>query len=298
MKLSVIVPCFNETGVIQQFYEELSKTLKGKKITHEIIIVDDGSLDDSGSKIKEISKNDKMVKSITFSKNFGKEAAMYAGLEHAKGEYVAIIDADLQQKPEVLVEMYEKLLENKEYDSVAAYRESYSDESKLKRALTAVFYKIMNNISSVKLLPGASDFRVFKASVKDAILSLKEHKRFLKGIFSWIGFNTIYVPYSPEKRVYGKSKWSITVLINYALGGIVSFSTKPLKYVLIASIIVSVIGVLNFILFGNLGFRMIILILSLIMLSFGVISLYIIRIYDNTLNRPLYIIKEKSGFDK
>ncbi len=296
MKLSVVVPCYNEGQSINEFYKRLSSSLKENKISHEIIMVDDGSSDDTCKEIKEITKLDKNARLIILSRNFGKESAMLAGMKHASGSYVALMDADLQHDPDVLVSMYNKLLDNEDYDVVAAYKENRDDDSPLKRTLTSLFYRLNNLISDVKLLPGASDFRVFKKSVSDAIISLPEKTRFLKGIFSWVGFNTIYVPYSPNKRVYGTSKWSITKLVRYSLGGIVSFSTLPVKMIFIVGILVFLVGLLNFLLVGNLSHRTIILFVSIIMLSLGIMALYVSRIYSNILNRPCYIIKEKIGF--
>lgn len=298
MKLSVVVPCYNECETLLEFHELLTKKLKEEKITYELIMVDDGSSDDTYIVLNDLVKKDKNVKLVIFSRNFGKESAMLAGLNHAEGEYVAIMDADLQHTPDTLVMMYNKLIENPLYDVVAAYKESRYDENALKRTLTSVFYRINNIISNVKLLPGASDFRVFKKSVKDAIISLSERHRFLKGIFSFIGFNTIYVPYTPLKRVHGTSKWSIIKLIKYSLGGIISFSTKPLRCIFITSLLTFLICLINFILLGNLSHRTIILLIGLLFLSVGIISLYISRIYTNSLQRPNYIIKEKIGFDK
>lgn len=297
MKLSVVVPCYNEKASIKDFYEQLTKMLKKEKITYEIIFVDDGSYDDTYLEIEQIITIDKNVRGIRFSRNFGKESAMLAGLEHATGEYVAIMDADLQHTPDMLVQMYKKLVDNTEYDVVCAYKANRRNEGSLKRTLTSIFYKVNNRISDVKLLPGASDFRVFTSSVKDAIISLPEKTRFLKGIFSWVGFNTIYVPYTPEKRLHGTSKWSIIKLIKYSLGGIVSFSTKPIKFIFILGILVFMVGLINFLLMGNLANRTIILLISIIMLSLGIMSLYISRIYSNILGRPNYIIKKKSGFN-
>ena len=193
--------------------------------------------------------------------------------------------------------MYKKLINDYSFDCCCAYKSNREDEGSLKRTLTSLFYKINNKISDVKLLPGASDFRVFKKSVCDAITSLDEKTRFLKGMFSWVGFNTIYVPYIPEKRMYGTSKWSLFKLLKYSLGGIISFSTKPIKSVFIIGVVALIVGLLNFILIGNLSNRTIILFISLIMLSIGIISLYVSRIYSNILNRPCYIIKEKLGFN-
>lgn len=296
MKLSVVVPCYNEGESVEEFYEAFGNTFKDKKISYELIMVDDGSTDSTFEKIVSLAKDKKDVKAISFSRNFGKEAAMLAGLEHSSGEYVAIMDADLQHSPNTLLEMYQKLIDNPSYDVVAAYRENRGNENPLKKTLTAIFYRLSNVVSDVKLLPGASDFRVFKAEVKDAIISLPEKTRFLKGIFSWIGFNTIYVPYTPEKRVHGSSKWSILKLVKYSLGGIVSFSTKPVKSIFIIGVLVFLVGLVNFLLLGNLSHRTIILFISLVMLSLGILSLYISRIYENVLNRPCYIIKDKVGF--
>ena len=297
MKLSVIVPCYNEGKSINEFYKRLKDKLSERKISHEIIMVDDGSSDDTYEFLNLISKEDKDVKVIVFSKNFGKESAMLAGLKEAKGSFVAIMDADLQHTPDMLIQMYDKLLSEPKYDVVCAYKANRKDEGSLKRTLTSIFYKINNKISEAKLLPGASDFRVFKSCVKDAIVSLPEKKRFLKGIFAWAGFNTIYVPYMPEKRQYGTSKWSIIKLVKYSLSGIISFSTFPLSFVFILSIIIFLIGLINFILMGNLSHKTIILFESFIMLSIGMISLYVSRIYKESLNRPCYIIKEKIGFN-
>lgn len=297
MKLSVVVPCYNEGKSINEFYEKLKTELDKKKISHEIIMVNDGSEDDTNDFLISLNEKDKNIKIITFSRNFGKEAAMFAGLKEARGKYVAIMDADLQHTPQMLTQMYDKLIDEPKYDIVCAYKSNRKDEASLKRTLTSIFYKINNKISEAKLLPGASDFRVFKASVKDAIVALPERKRFLKGIFSWVGFNTIYVPYMPEKRQYGASKWSIIKLIKYSLSGIVSFSTFSLSFIFMLSIIIFIIGLINFILMGNLSHKTIILFESFIMLSIGMMSLYVSRIYKESLNRPCYIVKEKIGFN-
>lgn len=298
MKLSVIVPCYNEGESLNEFYDAVSKRLELEKITHEFIMVDDGSSDNTMDVLRNLSSKDKCVKVISFSRNFGKEAAMYAGLKACSGEYVSIMDADLQHTPDTLIMMYNKLIQNKDYDIVASYKENREDESSIKRTLTSLFYRFNNMISNVKLLPGASDFRVFKSCVRDAIISLPEEERFLKGMFSWVEFNTIYVPYTPSKRLHGNSKWSLIKLIKYSLSGIISFSTKPNKFIFILGVVTFLIGFLNFILFGSLANKTIILFLSFIMLSIGILSLYISRIYKRVLNRPCYIVKEKIGFNR
>lgn len=292
MKLSVVVPCYNEKDSLEKFYDSLTKKIKEEKISYELVMVDDGSSDDTLNILKSLADKDKNVKVISFSRNFGKESAMLAGLEYAKGDYIAIMDADLQHTPEVLFNMYEKLISEPLYDVVCAYQENRS-ESKLKKVLISLFYRINNKLSDVKMLPGASDFRIFKKSVKDAIISLTENNRFLKGIFSWVGFNTIYVPYTPEKRLHGTSKWSIYKLIKYSVDGLISFSNKPLRIIFIIGIISFVVGLVNFLLVGNLSHRTIILFLSFVLLFIAVIALYIIKMYNTILKRPNYIIKEK-----
>ena len=292
MKLSVVVPCYNEKDSLEEFYDSLIKKMKEEKISYELVMVDDGSSDDTLNILKSLADKDKNVKVISFSRNFGKESAMLAGLEYAKGDYIAIMDADLQHTPEVLFNMYEKLISEPLYDVVCAYQENRS-ESRLKKVLISLFYRINNKLSDVKMLPGASDFRIFKKSVKDAIISLTENNRFLKGIFSWVGFNTIYVPYTPEKRLHGTSKWSIYKLIKYSVDGLISFSNKPLRIIFIIGIISFVVGLVNFLLVGNLSHRTIILFLSFVLLFIAVIALYIIKMYNTILKRPNYIIKEK-----
>lgn len=296
MKLSVVVPCYNEAASLEQFHKSLSEVLQKEKLSYEIIMVDDGSYDDTTQKIIELNNKDKNVKGISFSRNFGKESAMLAGLKFASGDYIAIMDADMQHSPDKLIEMYRKLLEDPNYDSICAYKSNRSDESGLKRTLVAIFYRFNNIISDVKLLPGASDFRVFKKDVKDAIIALPEKTRFLKGIFSWVGFNTIYVPYTPDKRIYGKTKWSLIKLLRYSLGGIVSFSTMALKLMGVISIPLFIVGLLNFVLLGNLSHRTILLFISILILWLGIIAVYISRIYSNILGRPCYIIKKEIGF--
>ena len=298
MEISVVVPCYNEAPTILEFHKLLTESLKKENLTYELIMVDDGSEDDTMEKLRSITKKDKSVKVISFSRNFGKEAAMLAGLKHCNGKYVAIMDADLQHTPEVLLKMYDKLIKNPEYDVVASYKESRYDEKTIKRTLISLFYRINNFVSDVKLLPGASDFRIFKSAVKDAIVSLPEKTRYLKGIFAWVAFNTIYMPYIPSKREYGSSKWSIFKLIKYSLGGIISFSTKPIKGVFVIGLLCFMICLINFILMGYLSSRTIILLIGIVLLCLGVISLYISRIYSNLLGRPCYIIREKIGFEQ
>lgn len=298
MQLSIIVPCYNEGANIEDFYNMTTNFLVEEKMKYELIMVDDGSSDNTMVKLKELSCKDRNVKVIGFSRNFGKEAAMLAGLKEASGEYVAIMDADMQHTVEDMFMLYNKLLDNKDYDVVCAYRQDRNDETSIKRTFTSIFYKLNNTVSYVKLLPGASDFRVFRASVKDAIISLPENNRFLKGIFSWIGFNTIYVPYTPKQRLNGTTNWSPFKLIKYSINGIISFSTKPLKFVSISFVLLFGIALLNFLLMGKLSDRTILLYLGILMLNLAIICLYLIKMYTKSLNRPIYIIKTRLGFDK
>lgn len=298
MEISVIVPCYNEEASIKEFCNMMKDGFEKRKIKYELIFIDDGSTDDTFKLLKEEEKGNKSIKLISFSKNFGKEAAMYAGLSYASGKYISIMDADMQHTFDMLISMFDKLKEDEAYDIVCSYKSSRVDEKPLKRVLTSTFYKLNNKVSDVKLLPGASDFRIFKSCVKDAILSITEKDRFLKGIFSWIGYNTIYVPYTPEKRLHGNSKWSLLKLIQYSLNGFISFNDLPLRFFFFSGIIIFIISLLNFILIGKLGVRTLILLISYLILMIGVISLYLSKIYNNSLNRPIYIIKEKVGFDK
>lgn len=296
MKLSVIVPCYNEYKSLNELHSRLIKRFNKEKISYEIIMIDDGSTDDTLSTIKSIIEIDSNVKLVSFSRNFGKEAAMLAGLRKATGEYTIFVDADLQQTEDTIMEMYNKLIENPSFDIVSAYNEDNNNSNKLKKVLTSIFYKIINTISEVKLLPGASDFRIFKSNVREALISLPEKNRFTKGIFSWIGFNTIYIPYKPNKREHGTTKWSIHKLVKYALDGIVAFSALPINVIFILSVFLFLVMLLNFIVMGNLGFRSVLLLLGFIVLSIGILGLYILRMYANSLNRPYYIIKEEIGF--
>lgn len=296
-KLSVIVPCYNEGNSINEFYNAVKKELKEEKISYELIMVDDGSSDDTLAKLKDIEEASDDVKIISFSRNFGKEAAMLAGLQSASGDVFGIIDADMQQEPSTLILMYKKLLDNKDYDCVCAYREGHNDESSNKAFVSGLFYKLFNKISDVKLLNGASDFRVFKKNVRDAIISLPEKRRFLKGIFSFAGFNTIFIPYTPLKRFSGKTKWSFKKLFWYACDGIFSFSSFPLKLAFITGIITLLVGIINFF-FGHLGFKTIILFLSFLLFNIGLVAMYVLKIFEDTNGRPNYIIKEKLGFNK
>ena len=229
MKLSLVVPCYNEEGNIRAFYTEAKRVFDAEDYEYEIIFVNDGSRDKTQEELEKVyNLHETNIVIEMFSRNFGKEAAIYAGFQKASGDLVTVIDADLQQRPEIVVKMVKILLENEEYDCVAAYQEE-RHEGKMVGGLKNMFYKIINKTSEIEFYPGASDFRTFRRTVVDAILSLPEYHRFSKGIFSWVGFNTCYIPYIAEERNAGETKWSVSKLFKYAIEGFISYTTFPLK---------------------------------------------------------------------
>ena len=231
-KLSIIVPCYNEQESLPLFYPAVKKIIKKIPVKPEYIFVNDGSSDDTLKELKKIQQEDKEhVHYISFSRNFGKEAALYAGLQAATGDLVVVMDADLQDPPELLIEMY-YLIKTGEWDIVGCRRVDRNGESKLKSWLSNMFYKVANKISETKLVPGVRDYRMMTRQVVDAVLSMSEYSRFSKGIFSWVGFNTKYLSYSNVQRVAGKSDWTIWQLFKYAMDGISDFSQAPLNITL------------------------------------------------------------------
>ena len=235
--LSVIVPCFNEEQALPFFYEEIKKiSVKMKDVSFEYLFIDDGSNDNTLSVIKKYSEMDERIKYISFSRNFGKEAAIYAGLKRCKGDFVVIMDADLQDPPSLLPEMYEAVV-HEGYDSVATCRVNRKGEPLIRSFFAKLFYKIMNHISDSKIVDGARDYRMMTRQMVDAILSMCEYNRFSKGIFGWIGFRTKWIAYENVERVAGNTKWSFWELFKYSIEGMTAFSVKPLQ-------IASVFGVL------------------------------------------------------
>ncbi len=298
MKLSLVVPCYNEEENVNVFYDNIKQNYN-KDLDYELIFIDDGSKDETLEKLKELAKLDKKhVKTISFSRNFGKEAAILAGLKEAKGDYVGIIDADMQQDPKIMLEMLDILEKDNYYDSVAAYQKERK-ENKVISFFKRNFYEIMNSTSSFEIKQGASDFRLFRRAVVDSILLLEEDNRFSKGIFSWVGFHTYYLPYVPNKREHGSTKFNFVKLLTYGVGGIVSFSIKPLKASIIIGMIFSVLFLISFIAFVIttnviIGLCALILFISTIQfLIMGVICEYLSQIHIQSKNRPIYIIKEK-----
>lgn len=305
MKLSLVVPCYNEEENVELFFNEVVKSFKKVKFKYELIFINDGSKDKTIDKLKELSKTSKEnIKVINFSRNFGKEAGMYAGLKEATGDYVSIIDADLQQKPSLVLEMLDILEKNLEYDSVAAYQEKRNDPF-FKRIFSNLFYKLINKISDVEFVPGASDFRLLKRNMVNAILEMSEYYRFSKGIFSFVGFNTYYLPYIADKRARGSSKWSFWGLFKYAIEGIVAFTTTPLRIATFLGIIISGISFIYLIILvtqtlllgidvpGYASTLSAVLLLGGIQLfALGIIGEYLGRTYVETKRRPIYIAKE------
>ena len=311
-KISMVVPCYNEEGNVKLFLEDVLNTYKdSKKYKIELIFVNDGSSDNTLNELKEISKTtDFVVKILSFSRNFGKESVLYAGLKAATGDYTVLIDADMQQPPRMTLKMAEILDADKLVDCVCYYQESRI-EGKLMSKIKGMFYGLMNKVSDVKLKQGASDFRMFRKNVKEALLSLEERCRFTKGIFSWVGFNTSYLPYTPLERVNGTSKWGSYKLFKYALEGIVSFSTKPLKLATILGLVLSLLsGIYLFVvliqkIFIGIdipGYPTIITLILLIggiqLFCIGIIGEYISKIYMESKKRPIYIVKEEITNDK
>lgn len=297
-KISIIVPCYNEEDVIMIFYDNVKKVLDKMKVTYELIFIDDGSIDKTLEVIKNI--NDKHIKYISFSRNFGKEAAIYAGLSKSNGEYVAIMDADLQDPPSLIPTMYE-ILKSEDFDCVGTKRVTRKGEPKIRSFCAKMFYKIINKISIVEMVDGARDFRLMKRQMVDSILSLKEYNRYSKGIFSFVGFKTKWLEYENIERVAGKTKWSFFKLFIYAIEGIVAFSNFPLIISLIFSFILFLTSfILLIVMFVN-GFNSLLIILSVIFFMFsllflvlGIISIYIGKVILEVRNRPIYIIRESN----
>lgn len=305
VKSSLIVPCYNEEENVDLFFHTAVKAFDENAITYEIIFVNDGSRDKTAVKLKKIFKeHPEIVSVVNFSRNFGKEAAILAGLKHSKGEFVTIIDADLQQRPEIVVQMINFLENNEEYDSVAAYQQMRI-EGKVISWIKSLFYKLINKVCEIEFRPGASDFRTFRKKVVDAILSMPEYFRFSKGIFSWIGFETFYMPYIAEERIAGTSKWSLLKLFKYAIEGFISFTTLPLRvatfigaFCSISSILYMVVVIIQKLCFsidlpGYPTIVVLILFLGGIQLMvLGIIGEYLARTYIQGKNRPIYIEKE------
>ncbi len=304
--LSVVVSCYNEEEAIPFFYEEIVKTadLLKKDLEFEFLFVNDGSKDKTLEVLKSYAKKDKRVRFVSFSRNFGKEAAMYAGLCESKGDYVTLMDADLQDPPALLPEMYDLIINDK-YDQVGTRRVSRKGEPPIRSFFARMFYKLINRMSKIEMVDGARDYRLMTRQVVDSIISLKEYNRYSKGIFSFVGYDTKWIEYENIERVAGETKWSFWKLFKYALEGIISFTTVPLALASIFGIIscllsfVAIIVIISrTLIFGDpvSGWPSTICIILFIgglqLFSIGILGQYLAKNYLENKNRPIYIVKE------
>ena len=305
MKLSLIVPCFNEAENVALFQEAVMTAFEGCGYDYEIVYIDDGSSDATLHNLRKLHREQKCpVKVVTFSRNFGKEAGLYAGLQHAAGDYISLIDADLQQRPEIVRDMVKILDENPETDVVAAYQDRRG-EGKVLSFFKKSFYALINKLSKVTLQPDASDFRTFRRSVAESILKLGEYHRFSKGIFAWVGYETKFIPYTACERANGTSKWNFWKLVNYAIEGIIGFSTAPLRFSVyigsltaIAAVLYLILVICEKLIFGIdiPGYATIIVLILLLgsiqLFCIGIIGEYVGRTFEQSKDRPVYIAKE------
>lgn len=305
MQLSLIVPCYNEQDNVEAFHDACRAAFDGRIASYELIFVNDGSRDDTWARLTALQeKTDVPVKLIDLSRNFGKEAAMYAGMQRAEGEFVTVIDADLQQPPEKALEMVRFLEENPDFDAVAAYQDARR-EGRFTALCKKLFYHVIDAACDIPFKADASDFRTLRRGVVQAILSMGEYHRFSKGIFSWVGFRTHYLPYTVQPRHAGKTSWSFVKLCRYAVEGIVSFSTFPLRIATVTgalmafmSLIYILIVVIKKLAYGIAvpGYATIVVLIlftgGLQMIMLGIIGQYIARIYIQSKQRPIYIARE------
>ena len=304
-KISLIIPCYNEEEALPTLSEELKRvTAEMQEYDFEFLFIDDGSKDKTLFLLREMSKTDERVKYISFSRNFGKEAAMYAGFCNVTGEYAAVMDADMQDPPSLLPQMME-IIKSGEYDSVATRRMNRKGEPKLRSFFAKRFYKLMKRLSDADIVDGARDFRLMKRKMVDAIVSMSESNRFSKGIFGWVGFRTYWLPYENVERVAGKTKWSFWKLLKYSIDGIVNFSDTPLKlaswsgiFFTFAAAVALLVVFIRALLFGDAvaGWPSTICIILFVggvqLFCIGVMGQYISKIYKETKNRPQYIVSE------
>ncbi len=305
MKLSLVVPCYNEAENVAAFQEAVITAFDGCGYDYEIVFVNDGSQDATLHNLKKLHAQQKCpVKVISFARNFGKESALYAGLQHARGKYISLIDADLQQRPEIVRDMVKILDEKPECDVVAAYQDRRG-EGKMLSFFKKCFYALINAVSNVELKPDASDFRTFRRTVAESILQLGEYHRFSKGIFAWVGYETEFIPYTAQERYSGKTKWSFRKLFRYAIGGIVDYSTAPLKlatflgsFTAFAALIYLIVVVLQKLIAGIdvPGYASIIVLILLLggiqLICIGIIGEYVGKTFEQSKNRPVYVTKE------
>ncbi len=304
MKISLIVPCYNEQEALPLFYSEVKKIMDSLQCDYELLFVNDGSKDSTLRILKEFAETDDHVIYLSFARNFGKEAAMYAGFCNVSGDFVAVIDADMQHPPSIIPKMLD-ILQNQEYDSVAACRGSRKGEPPLRSWFSKQFYRVINKISDADIVSGATDFRLMKREMVDAIVAMGEYNRFSKGIFGWVGFKTYWLAYENVERVAGETKWSFWNLFKYSIEGIVNFSQAPLSIASLLGLGMTAISflfvifvVVRKILYGDpvagwaSTMSVLLFIGGAILLCLGIIGQYIAKIYMEVKNRPHYIIAE------
>ena len=309
--LSVIIPCYNEEQAIPFFYAEMTKTIQTfgseyPEVTFELIFIDDGSQDGTLSVLKALRAKDERVHYVSFSRNFGKEAGIYAGLEHARGDYAVIMDVDLQDPPASLPDMY-RAVAKEGYDSAATRRVTRKGEPPVRSFFARCFYRIINKLSKTEIVDGARDYRIMSRTMIDAILSMKEYNRFTKGIYGWVGFQTKWFEYENIERVAGETKWSFWKLLLYSIEGIVAFSTAPLAFAALLGILFTLVAfimivviIIKTLVFGDptSGWPsmtcIIVFIGGIQLFCMGVIGEYLAKAYMETKGRPIYIAKEKA----
>lgn len=302
--VSIVVPCKNEQEVLPLFYEKLTADFKALTSDYEVIIVDDGSTDNTLNAARALNEKDARFRYISLSRNFGKESAMYAGLSAARGDYCGVMDADLQDPPELVPEMYSELKKG-EYDCVASRRVSRKGEPRVRSFFARMFYRVINRISDTEIVDGARDFRLMTKRMTEAVLSLKECNRFSKGIFSWVGFKTKWLEYENRERAAGETKWSFFKLLLYSIEGVTAFSVMPLAMASVIGLVFCVVAfllilffVIKTLVFGDpvAGYPSMICIILLLagiqLFSIGIVGQYLSKTYLETKNRPIYIVRE------
>ena len=307
MTISIIIPCFNEEESLPLFYAEMEKIKFQINDHFEYIFVNDGSKDRTLQVLRDLNQVDKSVHYLSFSRNFGKEAALYAGLKHATGDLVTVMDADLQDPPELLLTMKSMLEKNPDLDCVGTRRTMRDGEPPIRSFFAKMFYKLINRISQVEMVDGARDFRLMRRQMVDAILEVSEYNRFSKGIFAWVGFRTEYLEYKNVERVAGKTSWSFWQLLNYSLEGIINFSDAPLTIAFLGGVAACLLAfflimivIVRTLIFGDptSGWPSMVSIILFLggfqLLTIGILGKYIGKIFMETKKRPIYVIKEKS----
>lgn len=307
MTISIIIPCFNEEASLPLFYAEMEKIKQQIKEGFEYIFVNDGSKDRTLQVLRDLNQTDRNVHYLSFSRNFGKEAALYAGLQHATGDYVTVMDADLQDPPALLIQMKNMLDENAELDCVGTRRTTREGEPLIRSFFAKMFYKLINKISQVEMVDGARDFRLMRRQMVDAVLEVSEYNRFSKGIFAWVGFKTEYLEYKNVERVAGQTSWNFWQLFNYSLEGIINFSDAPLTIAFVGGVVACllaffliIIVIIRTLIFGDptSGWPSMISIILFLggfqLLTIGILGKYIGKIFMETKKRPIYVIKERS----